>query len=227
VTAIADSGDVGAATAAPRRRMAAEDRRALILEAAREAFAQRGYHSTSLEQIAERGGVSKALLYEHFDSKRELHAAMLESHVRELAGRINAALAEADPGEPRMRAGLEAFFAFLEQRRGAAAIMLRNTGDPDVLEWLGRLRDGIAAQIVALMTEEVEQLIAAEPDLRTSVEMFAQQLIGAIQSLADWWGEHREVPRERLVAGAMEFAWLGMDRVSRGERWQPAREAGS
>jgi AcrR family transcriptional regulator len=201
--------------------MAAADRRELILEAARESFAEGGYHRTSLDAIAERAGVSKALLYEHFASKRELHAAMLEAHVRELIGRIEAALVDSEPGEERLRAGLEAFFDFLEERRGASAIMLRNTGDPDVAEWLGRLREAIGAQIVTLMTEEAEQLIREDPRMREAIEMIAQQQIGAIQSLADWWGEHREVPKEAVIATAMDFAWVGMERVSAGERWRP------
>jgi AcrR family transcriptional regulator len=204
---------------APRRRMAARDRRALILDAAREAFAEGGYHSTALDDVAERAGVSKALLYEHFDSKRDLHAAMLEAHVQDLLARIGAALAEAEPGEERLRAGLEAFFSYLEERRGAAAILLRNTGDPDVLDWLTRLRDGVAAAITTLMTEEVRELFGDPEELRRTVEMVAQQLIGAIQGLTDWWSEHRDVPREVVVATAMDFAWVGLDRLSRGERW--------
>jgi AcrR family transcriptional regulator len=205
---------------APKPRMAAADRRELILQAARESFAEGGYHRTSLEGIAERAGVSKALLYEHFDSKRELHAAMLEAHVRELIERIEAALVDAEPGEDRLRAGLEAFFDFLEERHGASAIMLRNTGDPDVVEWLSRLREAIGAQIVTLMTEEAEELIRQDPELREAIEMLAQQQIGAIQSLADWWSEHREVPKERVIATAMDFAWIGMERVSAGGRWR-------
>lgn len=204
-----------------RRRIPAEDRRALILEAAREAFAEGGYHRTSLDAVAEQAGVSKALIYEHFSSKRELHAAMLELHVRELIERLNAALVAAEPGEDRMRAGTEAFFEFLEERRGAAVILLRNTGDPDVAEWLDRLRDEVASAVITLMTAEAAQLIDEDPDLRVQIEMIAQQQIGAIQSLADWWGEHREVPRERVVAAVMELAWLGMDRVSQGQRWKP------
>jgi AcrR family transcriptional regulator len=199
--------------------MAAADRREVIIEAARESFAEGGYHQTSLDAIAERAGVSKALLYEHFASKRELHAAMLEAHVHELIVRIETALADSEPGEARLRAGLEAFFDFIEERRGASAILLRNTGDPDVAEWLARLREAIGAQVVTLMTEEAEQLIREDPELRGAIEMIAQQQIGAIQSLADWWGEHREVPKERVVATAMDFAWIGMERVSSGERW--------
>jgi AcrR family transcriptional regulator len=205
---------------APKPRMAAADRRELILEAARECFAEGGYHRTSLDAIAERAGVSKALLYEHFASKRELHAAMLEAHVHELIARINEALVDAEPGEGRLRAGLEAFFDFIEERRGAAAIMLRNTGDPDVADWLARLREAIGAQIVTLMTEEAEQLIREDPRMREAIEMITQQQIGAIQSLADWWGEHREVPKEHVIATAMDFAWIGMERVSAGERWR-------
>lgn len=192
----------------------------MILEAAREAFADGGYHRTSLDAVAERAGVSKALIYEHFASKRDLHAAMLEAHVTELLARVGAALAAAEPGEERMHAGADEFFRFLEERRGAAAIMLRNTGDPDVAEWFARLREQIGAAIVTLMTEGISDSLADDPGLRVQIEMIAQQQIGAIQSLADWWGEHREVPRERLVAAVMDLFWVGLDRVSQGERWQ-------
>ena len=204
---------------AVRRRMPASDRRILILEAAREAFAEGGYHQTSLDTVAERAEVSKALIYEHFASKRELHAAMLEQHVTELLKRLGATLAAAEPGEARMRAGTEVFFTFLEERRGAAAIMLRNTGDPDVAEWLARLREQVGAAIVALMSEEMAAEIERDPRLKVSIEMLAQQQIGAVQSLADWWGEHRDVPKEDVVAAVMELAWVGLDRISQGERW--------
>jgi len=203
----------------PRKRISAPDRRLLILEAAREAFADGGYHQTSLDAVAERAGVSKALIYEHFASKRELHAAMLEQHVSELLERLGTALAEAEPGEARMRAGTEVFFTFLEERRGAAAILLRNTGDPDVAAWLARLREQVGAAIVALMSEEMAAEIERDPRLRVSIEMLAQQQIGAVQSLADWWGEHRDVPKEDVVAAVMELAWVGLDRISQGERW--------
>lgn len=204
----------------PRKRMSASDRRVVILEAAREAFADGGYHQTSLDTVAERAGVSKALIYEHFASKRELHAAMLEQHVTELVERLNVALAGAEPGEDRMRAGTEAFFTFLEERRGAAAIMLRNTGDPDVAEWLARLRDQVGAAIVTLMTAEMAEQVRESPQTRVEIEMIAQQQIGAIQSLADWWGEHRDVPKKQVVAAVMELAWVGLERISQGERWR-------
>jgi AcrR family transcriptional regulator len=207
--------------AMPRARMAAADRRAGILDAARGAFAERGFHETSLDAVAERAGVSKALLYEHFASKRELYVAMLEMHVHELVERISGAVAGAEPGEPRMRAGLEAFFGFVEERRGAWRIMFRNADDPDVAVRLERLRDEVAAAIVQLMSEEASNKGLDFPRLPQMVEMIAQQIVGAMQSLADWWDLHRQVPKEEVLQVAMDFAWIGQGRLSRGERWQP------
>src|SRR5262249_9869808 len=159
----------GAPAAAPRPRMAAADRRAAILDAARFAFADRGFHQTSLDAVAERAGISKALLYEHFASKRELFGAMLEMHVEELVRRITTAGASAEPGEPRLRAGLQAFFGFVEERRGAWQIMFRNPGDPDVLESIGRVRNEVAAAIVQVMSEEASAKGLEGPDLPVMV----------------------------------------------------------
>lgn len=199
--------------------MSAADRREAILDAARSAFAERGFHETSLDSVAERAGVSKALLYEHFSSKRELYVAMLEMHVHELVERISGAVAGAEPGEPRMRAGLEAFFGFVEERRGAWRIMFRNSDDPDVAIRLDRLREEVAAAIAQLMSEEAAAKGLDFPKLPQMVEMIAQQLVGAMQSLADWWDLHRDVPRGDVLQVAMDFAWMGQERLSRGERW--------
>ena len=204
---------------ASRSRMSAADRREAILDAARGAFADRGFHETSLDAVAERAGVSKALLYEHFSSKRELYVAMLEMHVHELVERISGAVAGAEPGEPRMRAGLEAFFGFVEERRGAWRIMFRNSDDPDVSIRLDRLRDEVAAAIIQLMSEDAAAQGLDFPKMPQMVEMIAQQIVGAMQSLADWWDLHRDVPRDEVLQVAMDFAWVGQERLSRGERW--------
>ena len=49
--------------------------------------------------------------------------------------------------------------------------------------------------------------------------MIAQQMVGAMQSLADWWDLHRKVPKEEVVQAAMDFAWIGQERISQGQRW--------
>ena len=69
-------------TEQPRRRLSAEQRRSAILDAALVVFSSRGYHASSIDEIAQAAGISKALIYEHFPSKRDLHVSLLERHVQ-------------------------------------------------------------------------------------------------------------------------------------------------
>jgi AcrR family transcriptional regulator len=201
--------------------MSAADRRQAILEAALDAFAEGSYHEIALERVAARAGISKALIYEHFPSKRDLHRALLESYFGDLLARVVAAIGHAEPGEARLRAGLDAFLGFVEQRRGAWRMLVLNVSDPVIAERMEQLRERVAVLITARMVEEgppgelVEGL-----DREQAIAMVAQQIVGAGQSLANWWVEHPEVERERVLEVAMDFMWVGLRGVEQGERWR-------
>lgn len=72
-------------TAPPVRRMPAAERRALILDSARALFAERGYDATTTRQIAAAAGVTDALIYRHFSSKRDLLVALVDEMTAGLA----------------------------------------------------------------------------------------------------------------------------------------------
>ena len=208
--------------ATPKRRMSAADRRAVILDAALEAFAAGGYHETSLDAVAARAGISKALIYEHFGSKRELHGALLETYVGELLGAVLEAARAAGPGEERLEAGADAFLRFVERRREAWRLLVRNPGEPDVVNSVGRLQEEAGEAIAALMEADAPAELQHDPKFAgIGIEMLAQQLVGALRALANWWDDHRDVPRDGVLAMFMEFAWLGFGRLSEGERWSP------
>jgi AcrR family transcriptional regulator len=204
-----------------RKRLTAEERRAAIRDAAGAVFSARAYHSASIDDIAREAGVSKALIYEHFSSKQALYADLVESHVEELSRRLARAVAGVEGSAPRLATGLDAFFGFVEERRDAWRMLFREAADPEVVAVLDRM--------VAQVTGVVAAMIAAEPGAQDlpqgpgqreqGIHLLAQMLVGAAQAVANWWADHREVPRERLVEMAMDFAWLGLDRLSRGERW--------
>ena len=203
--------------------MPAEERREALLDAALDVFAARGYHGSSIDDIAQAAGVSKALIYEHFESKKELHASLLEAQSEELFVRLASAAATGDPGEVRLRAGVDAFLSFVEERREGWRVLFRDAADPD----LARVLDELQAQATAA----VAGLIAAEPtapgDARDQrVAMLAQLLSGAVQALANWWYEHQDVPREELVTRVMDFAWIGLERLREGERSPSATAVG-
>ena len=95
--------------APPRRRMSAPARRDALLDAAAEVFARSGYNGASLEEIAATAGVSKALIYEHFDSKRELHIELVNRQAAEVFTRLEQAAESGTSGEERLRLGVDAF----------------------------------------------------------------------------------------------------------------------
>jgi AcrR family transcriptional regulator len=205
-----------------RKRLTAEQRREGILRAALEVFAERGYHASSIDDIARSAGISKALIYEHFASKEELHVRLLEENARELLERLGQVIAGKELAAARLEAGVDAFFRFVEERRGAWRILFREVTDPGTARVLERIVDQVTEVVAALIAEDPgsRSLPGESERLREqSIRMLAQMLVGAVQSLANWWADNQRVPRERLVELAMDFAWLGLDRLRSGERW--------
>jgi AcrR family transcriptional regulator len=191
--------------------MPATQRREVILAAAEETFGRSGYHGASLDDIAHAAGVSKALIYEHFSSKRELHGSLLDARAAEIFARLQAAAERGETGEQRLRNGIDAFLRFVEEHREAWRALFRDAADPEVA--------AVVARVQAQATGVIARLIASGPrapavdDGGLRLEIHAQMLSGAVQSLATWWHEHREVPRETLVDRAFEFCWHGVERA--------------
>jgi AcrR family transcriptional regulator len=204
-----------------RRRLSAPDRRAAILDAALDVFSSRGYHAASIDEIAQKAGISKALIYEHFPSKKDLHASLLERHTLDIFERLAQSAATPDPGEVRLRAGVDAFLQWVETHPRAFRLLFRDNFERDVAELLFTLQQQATAAIAGLMaTEPIAEVHndVSDAERRLAVEMFAQQLSGSVQSLALWWQDHPKVKRQFLVDSVMDFAWLGLERVRGGER---------
>jgi AcrR family transcriptional regulator len=208
-------------SAPTRRRLTAEERRSAILDAALTAFSQKGYYATSLDDIAREAGVSKALIYEHFASKQELHADLIARNARELTQRVAGALSgvEIESTVKRLATGLEAFFAFVEERRDAWRMLFRDAADPESSAVLDRMVEQVTAEVTLLISQDpgARELTRVGDD--RSLRLLAEMLVGGAQSMANWWTDHPDAPRSHLVEIAMDFAWLGLERLSRGERW--------
>lgn len=207
-------------TSPPRKRLSAVDRRAAILDAALEVFSRRGYNGASIDEIAQAAGISKALIYEHFPSKKDLHVSLLERHTQEIFVRLSQTADTEDPGEVRLRNGVDAFLQWVETHPEAFRLLFRDTFEPDVAEVLNRLQGQATGAIAALIASEPIERRAGErwADAALSIEAMAQQLSGATQSLAIWWQTHPDIEREWLVDRVMEYAWIGLERVRAGER---------
>jgi AcrR family transcriptional regulator len=194
----------------PRRRLKAAERRQRILSAAEQAFAARGYHSTSMDDIAAAAGVTKPVLYDHFASKHDLYVKLTEGIRDELTSLGAAAMAADAPAEQRVRSALEAFFVFVEQRPSAARVLLFTpVGEPELVEAARQVQTGATAALSALLGAEGD-LLAGAPDRELRLELLTEFMKQGLHGLAEWWSQHPETPREALVAAAMDLVWSGL-----------------
>jgi len=210
----------------PRKRLTGEERRVAILDSALAVFAQRGYHASSIDDIAREGGVSKALIYEHFASKQDLYAELLEQHAGVLFSALSEAISVAGrSASARLIVGFDAFYGFVEEHRVAWRMLFREATDPEAVAVLDRVTAEVTAFVAGLIAEDPGTRRGDDEEAREHrIQALAQLLVGAVQSLASWWADHEELPRKQIVEMTMDFAWVGLQRLSQGERWPAAAQ---
>ena len=119
------------AATAPQRRLPVAERRALIVEAAGRLFGEHGYERTRLDEIAAAAGVTKPIVYRHFDSKRDLYLALLDRHREDLPG-FTAAMPTEGTTEERLRAVLDGWLDYVEAHSYAWKMIFRDSGQPSI-----------------------------------------------------------------------------------------------
>ena len=180
-----------------------------------ELFAEHGYRATTMVQVAEAAGITPAVIYDHFPSKAALMIELLERHTRELLDFVGRALVEA-PANPaaQMRAGVDAFFTYVEERRQTWRVLFRDPPtDPEVAAAYHRLNREATTGIALFLQRGDPNAVASYDDPGQTVEIFAEALKAAQNGLAEWWYDHPEVPREQVVDRLLDFAWGGLERI--------------
>ena len=100
-------------------RLTANARREQILDVALEVFATAGFHGASMNEVAEAVGVTKPVLYQHFDSKRDLYQALIDEVGNRLLASIAKATAEATDGKSQTELGFRAYFRWVSEDHDA------------------------------------------------------------------------------------------------------------
>lgn len=212
-----------AAKTGPRKRLSADARREVIEGAALDVFAERGYHGASIEEIARRSGVTPPVIYDHFASKLDLHKRLLERTRDELLQMWRLQLAGDDAAEERIPRALDAWARYVEEHPYAPRMFFaETTGDPDVRAIHREVQAQGAAALGAILGREPGAERIAGSAEEEALEMAAEAIRAGLTGLAIWWAEHPHVPRERIVATAVNAVWIGFERVRRGEGWQPS-----
>jgi len=187
-------------------------REPLILDVAGQAFAAAGYERASMDRIAELAGVSKPMLYAYFDSKEGLYVAYIERTGRDLMERLRAA----DSGAPhaaRLRALICQFLGFVEEHRDGWTVLYHelNAGRP-IVSVVADLRAQIAGEIAGMLAVGTPSWNGLEPPAADAV---GHAIVGAGESLANWWLQHPEVARDDVTEW---FAALAQAAIGAAER---------
>src|ERR1051325_3149132 len=101
-------------------------RRKQLLAAAQQVFVAQGYHAAAMDDIAERAGVSKPVLYQHFPGKLELYLALLDTHCDALVDRLRRALGATNDNKERIRGCTEAYFEFVDHESEAFRLVFES-----------------------------------------------------------------------------------------------------
>ncbi len=210
-------------TSGARRRLSSEARRGELLDAALREFGSRGYYLTQMEHVAATAGVSKALVYQHFPSKEELFAAVTAQVVEGFMRRLPEVLGNAGDALGAWRGAVRLLCDLVTERPEAWALVARHLDNPELGASLRGLRDQVtevfAAVLAGYYAPEQGSAVPAEEVLEQA-RLTVPLVVGALQGLMSWWLDHPEVPRAKVEARAVDFGWLGLDRIRRGE-WLP------
>src|SRR5215207_8158784 len=94
-------------------------RRKQLMAAAQDVFVAQGYHAAAMDDIAERAGVSKPVLYQHFPGKLELYLALLDTHCDAIVEQFCSAMAATTDNKERVRGATHAYFDFVSHESEA------------------------------------------------------------------------------------------------------------
>jgi AcrR family transcriptional regulator len=187
-----------------RRRLPVAERRELITDAAGRLFGERGYDGTRLDEIAAAAGVTKPILYRHFDSKRDLYLALLARHRDDLPSFAEAIPEEGSP-EVRLRVGVEVWLTYVEEHAYAWRMLLRDTGGgPEIDAFRRGVRDRAREVLVGML-----RWLGGARIPEVELEPLAELLRSGMASLVLWWMDNPGAPRKSLV-DAMTRVWSGL-----------------
>lgn len=168
-----------------------------------------GYHAAAMDDIAERAGVSKPVLYQHFPGKLDLYLALLDTHAEALVDAVRVALASTTDNRLRVEGAISAYVDFVDGEGEAYRLVfetdLRN--EPSVRERVDAM--------TARCADAIASTVAADTGLpEVEARLLSVGLAGLAEVGARWWlgagGSAGPVERDRAIELLVGLAWRGI-----------------
>lgn len=191
----------------PPARMPKEQRRTQVLDAARAVFVESGYYAAGMDVIAERAGVSKPVLYQHFPSKLDLYLALLDAGLEELLEATDTAARETPDNKLRVQRTMRAYFAFVDNPDSAYRLVFESDlmNEPAVRIRVEAANHEIAKRIAKVISEDT----GLRPD---EALLLGSGMQGMAQVAARGWLDHDSMLMTRDEAADLiaALAWRGI-----------------
>ena len=194
-----------AAAGSHRVRMSGKERREQLLDIGRTLFAEKGFDGTSVEEIADKAGVSKPVVYEHFGGKEGLYAVVVDREVRRLLDRITHSLQGDHPRELLEQAA-SALLEYVERDTDGFRILVRDSPVASSSGTFASMISDIATQVEHVLGSEFKKR-GYEPKL---AGLYSQALVGMVALTGQWWLDARKPKRDEVAAHLVNLAWNGL-----------------
>ena len=168
--------------ARPGPRLPRPARRRQLLGAAQEVFVAQGYHAAAMDDIADRAGVSKPVLYQHFPGKLDLYLALLDESADELVAIVREALSSTTDNSQRVPATFRAFFDYVGTSGEAFRLVFESdlSNEPAVRNRLERTMRECAEMVSQFIRED-----AGVGD--AEARLLGMALVGMAQVSSRYW----------------------------------------
>ena len=189
----------------PNERMTGTQRRAQLLDVGRAVFAERGYDGAAIEEIADRAGVSKPVVYEHFGGKEGLYAVVVD---REMSRLLDSMVASLNGRHPRvlLEQAAMALLQYVEEHSDGFTILIRES---PVASTTGNF-----VSLIHDVVDKLEPIVAGmlqsrgfDPKLSP---IYANALAGMVVLTGQWWLDARRPKRDVVAAHLVNLAWNGL-----------------
>ena len=194
-------------------RLPRHERRRQLLDAALEVFVSQGYHAAAMDEIAERAGVSKPVLYQHFPGKLELYLALLDESVDTLVETVRDALRSNPDPKQRVAATFGAYFEYVGGQGQAYRLVFESdlSNETAVRDRLDRAQRECA--------DMVSQTVREDAGLSDDeAHLLSVGMVGMAQVTARYWLDTRDhIPREAAEQMVARLVWRGISSWPRSE----------
>src|SRR5829696_4321405 len=190
-------------------RLNAVARREQLLDVALEVFARAGYHGASMNDVAEAAGVTKPVLYQHFESKRELYQALLDEVGARLVGAITSATAGTTDGREQTELGFRAYFRWVTQDHDSFRLVYGSGARRD--EEFNRA----VRRVTAAAAAAIAPLIAADIDDEHRLTL-AHAIVGLAEGASRRLVERGDAfDPDEVARQVSDLAWAGLRGIHR------------